>query len=311
MDKKEKMISLIVPVYNEEEVLPQSFERMNEVMQTLNYDYEIIYVDDGSSDQTWNILKEICAKNDKVRARHFSRNFGHQPAVSAGIDVAKGDALVIIDVDLQDPPSVIPEMVKKWEEGYEVVYGKRLKRHGESIMKKFTAHCYYRLLKMMSAYPIPLDTGDFRLIDKKVADVLRSMKEKNRFLRGMAAWAGFKTCPVEYVREERAAGQTHYTMKKMLGLAMNGILGFSHTPLLMPMYMGGLLLLLCLLGAIVCGVCAIFISVTVWLWVLWVAMFFLSLLLICMGFQGAYIARIFDEVLDRPLYVISEDIGVY
>lgn len=310
MINKEALISLVIPVYNEEEVLPMSCQRMLGVMRSIGYSFEMIYVDDGSADRTWNQLERICQENPEVKALRFSRNFGHQPAVTAGIDLAKGDAIVIIDADLQDPPEVIPQMIEKWEEGYQVVYGQRAKRQGETFMKKFTAHTYYRLLKSMSAFPIPLDTGDFRLIDKQVADVLRDMREQNRFLRGMAAWAGFKSCPVEYIREERAAGKTHYTMKKMLGLAMNGILGFSHTPLLIPFYLGMLLLFITGIGAIITLIVAIVSTVPGWMWVFWVLFLLISTLFICLGIQGAYVGRIHDESCGRPLYIVSEKVNV-
>ena len=306
MEHKDAMISLVIPVFNEEEVLPMSIEHMLDVMRNTGYAFEMIYIDDGSSDRTWTQLEECCKTTPELKALRFSRNFGHQPAVTAGIDIAKGDAVVIIDADLQDPPEVIPEMIQKWEEGYQVVYGKRAKRQGETFMKKFTAHMYYRLLKTMSAYPIPLDTGDFRLIDRRVADVLRDMREQNRFLRGMAAWAGFKTCPVEYVRQERAAGQTHYTLKKMLGLAMNGILGFSHTPLLIPLYIGLILLVLTFLGVVATLICAILMNVPAWLWAFLGIVGLMGILLCCMGMQGAYIGRIHDESCGRPLYIVSE-----
>ena len=191
-----KTLSLIVPVFNEQEVLRTSYERMKATMESLDYGYEIIYVNDGSRDDTLVQLREIAAQDKNVRVRSFSRNFGHQLAVTAGMDIAKGDALIIIDADLQDPPEVIPELVKAWENGADIAYGKRAKREGETFMKKFTAACYYRLLSFMSAYPIPLDTGDFRLIDRKVADMFLQMREHNRFLRGMSAWMGFNAVPV-------------------------------------------------------------------------------------------------------------------
>ena len=219
----EKTLSLIVPVYNEEEVLETSFSRMDAVMKKIGYPYEIIYVNDGSRDGSMKILRNIAKNNPQVKVRSFSRNFGHQLAVTCGMDAAKGDALIIIDVDLQDPPEVIEQMVKAWENGADIAYGKRLKRQGETIFKKLTAAAYYRLLKSMSATAIPLDTGDFRLIDRKVADVFLKMREHNRFLRGMSGWMGFDAVPVEYVRHERQAGKTKYTLKKMLKLALKGM----------------------------------------------------------------------------------------
>lgn len=307
---KKKMISLVIPVYNEEEVLQMSCERMRDVMRGTDYEFEMIYIDDGSADRTWEQLEKLCKDIPEVRALKFSRNFGHQPAVTAGIDIAQGDAVVIIDADLQDPPEVIPLMIEQWEAGYEVVYGKRAKRQGETFMKKFTAHMYYRVLRSMSAYPIPLDTGDFRLIDRCVADVLRSMREQNRYLRGMAAWAGFKSCPVEYVREERAAGQTHYTFKKMVNLALNGILGFSHTPLIIPFYLGVGFSIITVIGLIITLICAIVGSVAGTVWLFWIIFLLISLLFICMGMQGAYIGRIQDESSARPLYIVSKERNV-
>lgn len=192
-----KLLSLIVPVFNEEEVLPASYARMSAAMQALTgYDYEIIYVNDGSRDGTMKQLRAIAKEHKEVRVISFSRNFGHQLAVTAGMDNARGDALIIIDADLQDPPEVIAELVKAWENGADIAYGKRLKREGETVFKKLTAFCYYRLLNAMSAYPIPLDTGDFRLLDKKVADVFLKMREHNRFLRGMSGWMGFDAVPL-------------------------------------------------------------------------------------------------------------------
>lgn len=300
------LISLVVPVYNEEEVLMQSYQRMKAALENLGCAYEMIYVDDGSKDQSWDILSALAKSDVHVRSLRFARNFGHQLAVTAGMDAAKGDAVVVIDVDLQDPPEVIVDMLEKWREGYDVVYGKRKSRAGESFFKKFTAKAYYRLLHAMSAYPIPLDTGDFRLIDRQVVDVMKAMPEHNRFLRGMSSWAGFSQCPVEYERESRAAGQTHYTMKKMLQLAFNGILGFSDTPLLLPLYVGiavGIAEFLALIVFIILSICGV---LAPWLWGLWIVVLLFALVFVFMGFQGAYTARIFDEVRERPLYILSE-----
>ena len=303
---EQTLISLVIPVYNEEAVLPLSYERMNGVMNSLGCQYEIIYVDDGSRDQSWAMLEKICAENPCVRALRFARNFGHQTAVTAGMDEAKGDALVIIDVDLQDPPELIPRLIERWDEGHDVVYGKRASREGETFFKKITANAYYRLLRMMSAYPIPLDTGDFRLIDRKVADVMRAMPEHNRFLRGMSAWSGFSQCPVEYERQSRAAGQTHYTLKKMIGLAFDGIVGFSSVPLLLPLYVGFGVAVLCFLGLIALIVLSAMGVLPGWLWGLWAVVVLFGVTLILMGFQGAYMARIFDEVRQRPQYILSQ-----
>lgn len=306
-----KLLSLIVPVFNEEEVLPVSYARMSAAMQALTgYDYEIIYVNDGSRDGTMKQLRAIAKEHKEVRVISFSRNFGHQLAVTAGMDNARGDALIIIDADLQDPPEVIAELVKAWENGADIAYGKRLKREGETVFKKLTAFCYYRLLNAMSAYPIPLDTGDFRLLDKKVADVFLKMREHNRFLRGMSGWTGFDAVPVEYVRHERQAGKTKYTLKKMLRLAFDGILGFSYKPMSLALYAGAALGVTGMLGLIALIIIAATIGCAPWLWAVDGLVLINALTLAAIGVQGAYLNRIYDEVRGRPLYIAAETINL-
>lgn len=306
-----KLLSLIVPVFNEEEVLPASYARMSAAMQALiGYDYEIIYVNDGSRDGTMKQLRAIAKEHKEVRVISFSRNFGHQLAVTAGMDNARGDALIIIDADLQDPPEVIAELVKAWENGADIAYGKRLKREGETVFKKLTAFCYYRLLNAMSAYPIPLDTGDFRLLDKKVADVFLKMREHNRFLRGMSGWMGFDAVPVEYVRHERQAGKTKYTLKKMLRLAFDGILGFSYKPMSLALYAGAALGVTGMLGLIALIIIAATIGCAPWLWAVDGLVLINALTLAAIGVQGAYLNRIYDEVRGRPLYIAAETINL-
>jgi dolichol-phosphate mannosyltransferase len=301
-----KLLSLIVPAFNEQDVLFASYERMSAAMRALPYDYEIIYVDDGSRDATPEKLKEIAQKDDRVKVLFFSRNFGHQLAVTAGMDAAKGDALIIIDIDLQDPPEVISKMVEAWENGAEIAYGKRVKREGETFLKKFTAHVYYRLLTSMSAYPIPLDTGDFRLLDRKVADVFLEMREHNRFLRGMSAWMGFRAVPVEYIRQERFAGKTKYTLKKMLKLAMDGMLGFSYTPLTLVGFMGAAVTALSFMGFVAVLVCALTVGAAPWLWGLCGLALLNGITLMALGIEGAYMNRMYDELKGRPLYIVKE-----
>ena len=306
-----KLLSLIVPVFNEEEVLPVSYARMSAAMQALTgYDYEIIYVNDGSRDGTMKQLRAIAKEHKEVRVISFSRNFGHQLAVTAGMDNARGDALIIIDADLQDPPEVIAELVKAWENGADIAYGKRLKREGETVFKKLTAFCYYRLLNAMSAYPIPLDTGDFRLLDKKVADVFLKMREHNRFLRGMSGWMGFDAVPVEYVRHERQACKTKYTLKKMLRLAFDGILGFSYKPMSLALYAGAALGVTGMLGLIALIIIAATIGCAPWLWAVDGLVLINALTLAAIGVQGAYLNRIYDEVRGRPLYIAAETINL-
>jgi dolichol-phosphate mannosyltransferase len=307
----DKMLSLIVPVYNEEEVLPISFEKMDAEMKKIGYPYEIIYVNDGSRDGSMRILREIAKENPQVKVRSFSRNFGHQLAVTCGMDAAKGDALIIIDVDLQDPPEVIEEMVKAWENGADIAYGKRLKRKGETLFKKITAFAYYRVLDFMSGSAIPLDTGDFRLIDRKVADVFLKMREHNRFLRGMSGWMGFEAVPVEYVRNERYAGKTKYTLKKMLRLASDGIVNFSDRPLTLCGALGVFLMALTFLGLIALIVLACCkVSFPAWLWALCGGVFLQGAIFIALWVQGLYMNRMYDELKDRPLYIVAEELNM-
>ena len=304
-----KLLSLIVPVFNEEEVIGTSFARMDEAMRALPYEYEIIYINDGSRDDTMAHLRKIAAENSHVKVLSFSRNFGHQLAVTAGMDAAKGDALIVIDVDLQDPPEVIAKLVEAWEQGADIAYGKRLKRQGETVFKKLTAFCYYRLLSAMSAYPIPLDTGDFRLLDRKVADVFLRMREHNRFLRGMSGWMGFTAVPVEYVRHERYAGSTKYTLKKMLRLAMDGILGFSDKPLTLAGWLGAAVCAVAMLGFAALLVCALTVGAAPWLWAAAGLVLLNGITLVALGVQGAYMNRMYDELKGRPLYILAETIN--
>lgn len=302
----EKLLSLVVPAFNEEEAMEQSFERTYRAMSSIGYPFEIIYIDDGSRDRTWEIISRLAREHEEVKALRFSRNFGHQLAVTAGMDEAKGDAVIIMDADLQDPPEVIADMVKAWEQGADIAYGKRMHRKGETAAKKFTAWCYYRLLNFMSAYPIPLDTGDFRLLDKAVADEFKVLREHNRFLRGMSAWLGYNAVPVEYVREERCAGKTKYTLKKMLRLAADGIFGFSSRPLTLIGWAGLVVLCIALLGLIATIACAAVTGVPGWIWAVCALVLLDGVILCAMGVQGAYTQRIYDEVKGRPLYIIKE-----
>lgn len=300
--------SVVIPAFNEQEVLPISYPRLKQVMDSLGR-YELIFVNDGSRDDTLALLKKIAAEDKNVKVLSFSRNFGHQEAVSAGMAKASGDAVIIIDCDLQDPPEVIPEMVEKWKLGADIVYGKRVKRKGESAFKKLTAWIYYRVIRMLGGQYIPPNTGDFRLIDRRVCDALNDMPEKNRFLRGMSAWAGYRSEPVEFVREERAAGQTKYTLKKMMKLAGDGAVSFSNKPLKMPLVLGmftGFMSLLYLVVSIILA------STGIWsyLHILFSLVFILiSGLFVSLGIFGLYLGRIYDEAKNRPIYIIDEQIN--
>ena len=298
--------SVIVPCYNEEAVLRATQERLSKVMDSLGEEYEIIYVNDGSRDRTEAILREIIAEDPHVKALMFAANRGHQIAVTAGLDYASGDAVVIIDADLQDPPEVIPEMVERWKAGAQVVFGQRRRREGETFFKKFTASAYYRILARLTGGMVPRDTGDFRLVDKAVVKAIRRMPEHDRFLRGMFAWAGFRQEAVLYVRDKRFAGETHYPLKKMLQLALNGLISFSVSPLKFVTFLGvfwtglGALALLAVLVVLLCGVKA----------GLWAMAAFGALLagniMLCAGILGEYIGRIYNEARQRPLYFISD-----
>lgn len=300
--------SVIIPAYNEQAVLAMSFTRLKEVMNILG-DYELIFVNDGSRDDTLNILKEIADKDKSVKVISFSRNFGHQAAISAGMLKSRGSAVIIIDCDLQDPPEVIPDMAKKWKNGADIVYGKRIKREGEKAFKKFTAWVYYKVLRKLGGQYIPANTGDFRLIDRKVCDALNSMPERNRFLRGMAAWAGFKSEPQEFVRVERAAGKTKYSAKKMVKLAGDGIVSLSNRPLKLPLY-AGIILFMLSIAYLVLSIVLVCLGRFDYSHILFSLMFcFMSFGLISLGIFGLYLGKIYDEAKERPLYIIDEQIN--
>ncbi len=301
--------SVVIPVYNEHTVLPLFYERIKKVMKPLK-DYELIFVNDGSRDDSLDLLRSFSAKDKSVRVVSLSRNFGHQAAVSAGMDVSKGNAVVIIDCDLQDPPELIPDMVKKWQSGADIVYGRRIKRKGESLLKKITAFVFYRTIRLLGGQYIPANTGDFRLIDRKVCDVLCAMPERSRFLRGMAAWTGFKAVPADFVREERAAGKTGYSVKKMLKLAGDGITAFSDKPLKIP-FISGIILGVLSLSYLILGI--VFFCLETWqiTHILFALVFLLiSGLFFSLGIFGLYLGRIYEEAKARPLYIIDEKINL-
>lgn len=300
------LLSIIVPMYNEQEVILETYKRLDHITKSMNTPYEIIFINDGSRDQTMELMTEVAAKDANVKIIDFARNYGHQTAVTAGMFYCKGDAAVIIDADLQDPPELIPEMLKKWEEGYQVVYGKRLKREGESAFKLFTAKAFYKVINSLSGNMIPQDTGDFRLIDRKVIDVMNRMPEHNRFLRGMGSWVGFKQYAYEYQRDKRFAGTTKYPLKKMLKLAKDGIISFSNKPLEMLSTLGILFAFgaaAWLLVLIILAICAV--SFGTWQIVVAFLMLVCGVLLVGMGILGEYIGRIYDEAKGRPQFTVA------
>lgn len=299
--------SIIVPLYNEELVINESYKRLKEVMDITRKNYEIVFVNDGSKDRTREIVEGICVKDENIKLINFSRNFGHQAAITAGMDLALGDAVIVIDADLQDPPEVMLKMIEKWKEGYEVVYGKRIKREGESFFKKFTAKMYYRLLKSMTSVDVPVDTGDFRLIDRKVCDALIALPEKNRYVRGLVSWVGYKQTYVEFVRQERFAGETKYPLKKMFKLAFDGITSLSYKPLVIAGYFGALAFIAGTIMMIADFVKTIvnksgFVNFSL---MIGINMMMFGVTLGCIGIMGQYIGRIFDESKGRPIYIIA------
>ena len=301
--------SVVIPVYNEEEVVNECYSRIKKVMDSTNEKYEIIFVNDGSKDNTRQMLKEICRVDGNVKLIDFSRNFGHQSAITAGMNYSIGQAVVVIDADLQDPPEVILRMLEKWREGYQVVYGKRLKREGESIFKKATAKVFYRILARLTEFDIPVDAGDFRLIDRKVCDALNKMDEKNRYVRGIISWLGFNTTYVEFVREKRYAGKTKYPLRKMLKFATDAVVSFSYKPLRITSYLGMALSgvsFIYLIIALFLKVFNVIDTVQGWMSIVAISLFFNGIVLLVLGIMGEYIGRIYDEVKARPLYVVNE-----
>jgi polyisoprenyl-phosphate glycosyltransferase len=303
--------SIIVPAYNEENTLGEFYVRLAKVLQSLDGGSEIIFVNDGSTDETEKILQQFHQSDSRVRILHLSRNFGHQIAITAGIDSAQGRACLVMDADLQDPPEVIPEMVRLWHTGFEVVYGLRKKRLGESRFKLATASIFYKALKHLAHIEIPQNVGDFRLLDRKVVDALKKLPERNRFVRGLVSWVGFRQTDLLYERDARFAGETKYPFLKMLEFALDGITSFSAIPLRLATWMGLLcsfasfLLILWVIGA------KLFTDRTVlgWASLMVVVLLIGGVQLFTIGILGEYIGRIFDEAKQRPLYLIREKVG--
>lgn len=306
-----KKISVVIPMYCEEEVVDICYKRVINNLKKLSdkYSYEIIFINDGSKDSTLEILKKIASNDDNVKIISFSRNFGHQAAVTAGIRNVTGDAIIIMDADLQDPPELFEGMIEKWEEGYEVVYGKRKTREGESIFKLLTARMFYNTLNKLSEIEIPKDTGDFRLVDRKVIDVIATLSEHNKFLRGLFSWVGFNQYAYEYNRVNRVAGKTKYPFKKMFKLATDGILSFSAKPLKIVGAIGifsVIVSIIILIYSIVSYMFKLNSLTPGWTSIMCTMTFIGGIILISLWMIGEYIARIYEESLGRPEYIIDE-----
>jgi dolichol-phosphate mannosyltransferase len=297
---KRPVFSLVIPVWNEEKVLPVLYERMTQVMDSTGEPWELIFVNDGSRDGSLAILTDLNRRDPRIKVLNFSRNFGHQIAITAGSDYAEGDAVIIMDADLQDPPEVVLRLIERWREGYDVAYAVRTKREGETWFKLFTASLFYRLIRSIADVDIPLDAGDFRLMDRRVVLAMRQLRERNRFMRGLSSWVGFKQIAVEYERAARFAGETKYPLRKMLRLANNAITSFSHVPLQLATYTGFILIIARLSGiSAFSGQATTLVSV----------LFLGGIQLIFLGIIGEYLGRIYDEVKNRPLYIIADAVG--
>jgi len=301
--------SLVVPIYNEEENIPELYKRITRVMTELEGEFELVLVDDGSRDRSLDLMRALHCRDSRIRYLSFARNFGHQIAVTAGLNAVQGDAAIVMDADLQDPPELIPALVKRWRQGYQVVYAQRVSRKREGWLKKLTAYAFYRILRRLTNVEIPVDTGDFCLMDRRVVDVLNGMPERNRFLRGLRSWIGFRKTAVEFERDARFAGEVKYTFRKSLSLAVDGIISFSKVPLRLATYIG----ILSALGALVMIGLVLywrfesphsplfgFATITI------AVLFLGAVQLISIGILGEYIGRIYEEVKGRPLYTLKE-----
>ncbi len=304
---EEIMFSVVAPVFNEEETVPHFYRKVIEVMEPLGETFELVLVNDGSRDGSYAIMAQLHEQDPRVRVVDFSRNFGHQMAISAGLDYARGKAVIIIDSDLQDPPEVIPELVARWNDGVEVVYAQRKSRQGETAFKLWTAAIFYRLIGKITSVNIPKDTGDFRLLDRQVVDSLIQMREQHRFMRGLSVWVGFRQEAVPYERHERFAGTTKYPFKKMLKFSFDAITSFSYVPLQMATSLGFFLAVLSLIGIVVASVVRLMTgAITGQTTTLVLVLFLGGVQLIFLGIIGEYLGRIYDEVRSRPLYIVRK-----
>lgn len=304
-------LSIVVPVHNEASNLPELFSRLTAVLTAADLTYEIIIVNDGSTDESLALLREFHAEDPRLKVINLARNFGHQVAISAGLDHARGEGIVLMDADLQDPPEVIPDFIRKWDEGYQVVYGTRRKRK-ENVFKRSAYAVFYRLLRQVSDIDIPLDTGDFSLIDARVADVMRTMPERARFVRGLRSWVGFRQIGIEYPRSSRHSGEPKYTFSKLMKLALDGLLSFSILPLRLAVYLGLSIATLSFLGALyyLWGRLMSDLAIPGFATTIIVVLFLGGVQLVTLGIIGEYLGRVYEEVKARPLYVVRETLGI-
>jgi glycosyltransferase involved in cell wall biosynthesis len=306
-EKALPVYSIVAPVLNEEETLPHFYERVVKVMSALGEPFEIVFINDGSTDGSYQLMQDMHQRDERVRAVNFSRNFGHQIAISAGLDYARGQAIIIMDADLQDPPEVIPDLIARWKAGAEVVYAQRARREGETGFKLFTAAAFYRLIERITSVSIPRDTGDFRLLDARVVKALVTMREQHRFMRGLSSWVGFRQEAVSYVRQERFAGTTKYPLWKMIGFSLDAITSFSHLPLQLATSCGFILAGISLIGILVAIFLRLFTGAIVGQASTLILVLFLGgIQLIFLGIIGEYLGRIYDEVRARPLYIVRD-----
>jgi len=312
MMMNQPIYSLVIPIYNEEENINEMYRRLHHVMEQLDGDVELILIDDGSRDRSLNMMRELHHRDNRVHYLSLARNFGHQIAVTAGLNFVQGKCIIVMDADLQDPPELILTMIEKWHQGYQVVYAQRISRQQESRLKRLTAYLFYRILRRLAKVDIPVDTGDFCLMDRQVVDILNSMPERNRYIRGLRAWVGFRQTSVLFERNPRFAGDVKYTFGKSLSLAIDGIISFSTVPLRLATYLGIISAAIAMIMIILVLYWRIFAPVShlIGYTLITISMFFLgSVQLICIGILGEYIGRIYEEVKGRPLYTLKETGG--
>jgi polyisoprenyl-phosphate glycosyltransferase len=305
-------LSLVLPIYNEAEVIPELHRQLQALLASLRLQAEVVFVDDGSLDASFSLLRDLAAGDARYRILSFARNFGHQAAITAGVDYARGEAIVVLDSDLQDPPDVVRSMIEKWRQGFDVVYGRRRKRAGETWFKLVTARWFYRLFATMIPIDVPLDTGDFRLMSRRVVIALRELRETHRFVRGMVAWVGFTSTEIVYDRPERFAGQTKYPLRKMVRFALDGITSFSVLPLRFSTYVG-MLMILVSFGVMLWALVAKYVFERVvpgWTATVIIIALFASVQLLMTGILGEYVGRIYEEVKRRPLYIVGDTVNL-